>query len=108
MDSPAMLVMTTCGSPADADALATALVESGQAACVNRLDSVRSTYRWDGAVETDDEVLVLIKTTEAGVTAVRETVHAMAKYELPEFLTVRVEGGSAAYLDWLAGAVGEV
>ena len=102
-----MLVLTTCGSAADADALAAALVDSKQAACVSRLERVRSTYRWEGAVETDDEVVVLIKTTEARLAAVQDTVHAMAKYELPEFLTVRVESGSAAYLSWLGSAVGE-
>jgi len=107
MSGAAMLVLTTCGSAADADALAAALVESRQAACVSRLDPVRSTYRWQGAVETAQEVLVLIKTTEERLDAVRATVHAQTAYELPEFLAVRVDTGSRDYLSWLAAAVAE-
>jgi periplasmic divalent cation tolerance protein len=107
MSGSAMLILTTCGSAAAADALAAVLVESGQAACVSRLDNVRSTYRWQGAVETTEEVLVLIKTTEERLDAVRDTVHAQTSYELPEFLAVRVDGGSRDYLSWLAETVAE-
>ena len=107
MTGSAMLVLTTCGSAADADALAEALVESRQAACVSRLDNVRSTYRWREAVETAEEVLVLIKTTEERLEAVRETVHARTRYELPEFLAVRVDTAADGYLSWLAAAVAE-
>ena len=107
MSGTAMLVLTTCTSAADADSLAAALVESRQAACVSRLDNVRSTYRWQGAVETAQEVLVLIKTTEERLEAVRDTVHAQTDYELPEFLAVRVDTGSQQYLAWLAEAVAD-
>jgi len=102
-----MLVLTTCGSAADADALAAALVESRQAACVSRFDPIRSMYRWQGTVETAREVLVLIKTTEERLDAVRETVHAQTSYELPEFLAVRVDSGSPPYLKWLAETAAE-
>ena len=105
MAGAAMLILTTCGSAADADALAATLVDSGQAACVSRLDNVRSTYRWQGEVETAEEVLVLIKTTEERLEAVRASVHAQTNYELPEFLAVRVDTGSPGYLSWLAAAV---
>ncbi len=107
MSGAAMLVLTTCGSAADADALAAALVESRQAACVSRFDPIRSTYRWQGKVETAQEVLVLIKTTEERLDAVRATVQTQTGYELPEFLAVRVDSGSHNYLSWLAAAVAE-
>lgn len=105
MNGSAMLVLTTCGTASDADALAAALVGAGHAACVSQLSNVRSTYRWQGTVETAEEVLVLIKTTEARLEAVRDTVQAKTKYELPEFLAVRVDTGSQDYLRWLAEAV---
>jgi len=107
MDAAAMIVLTTCASAEDAEALANRLVSSRQAACVNCLDHVRSIYRWQGAVESGAEVLLLIKTTEARLAAVRETIHAHGGYELPEFLVVRVETGTAEYLRWLADAVSE-
>ena len=54
-------IQITCGTDAEADVIALALVERRLAACVQRLP-IRSTYRWRGTVERDDEVLLLVKT----------------------------------------------
>jgi periplasmic divalent cation tolerance protein len=105
MTRAAMLVLTTCASLEEADGLAASLVDARQAACVNRIGPVRSTYRWQGAVQSDDEVLLLIKTTEERLGAVQRMIGERSSYELPEFLAVRVETGSTAYLDWLTRAV---
>jgi len=101
-DTRVRLVLTTCPDAQTADALATALVEERLAACVNVLPGIRSIYRWQGAVERDDEVLLLIKTTadrQDELVARLETLHP---YELPEALAVEAVGGLAAYLDWVA------
>ena len=103
----AMLVLTTCGSAAEADALAAQLVGAREAACVNRINDIMSTYRWQDDVHQDRETLLLIKTTEDRLAAVERTIRARSSYELPEFIAVRVDTGSAAYLDWLAAAVVE-
>ena len=105
MTSAAMLVLTTCASTEEADGLAASLVGARHAACVNRIGGVRSTYRWQGAVQFDEEILLLIKTTEERLGAVKQTIEERSSYELPEFLAVRVETGSVRYLDWLARAV---
>ena len=70
MEPRALLVLTTCGDDAAADALATALVEERLAACVNRVAGVASTYRWRGKIERERECLLLIKTTSARLPAV--------------------------------------
>jgi periplasmic divalent cation tolerance protein len=102
-----MLVMTTCASAEAADKLAAALVGGRQAACVNRISNVSSTYRWQGAVHTDQEALLLIKTTEARLAAVQATILAQPEYELPEYIVVRIDSGAPAYLTWLAEAVAD-
>src|SRR5690606_13293395 len=56
-----VLVMTTTDDPGEAATLARALVEARLAACVQAMP-IASTYRWEGAVETADERLLLIKT----------------------------------------------
>ena len=99
------LVLTTCGDRKVADRLATALVERRLAACINVLPEVRSTYRWDGKIERDDEVLVLIKTQEAKLTAIDETIRAISGYELPELIAVDISGGSPKYLAWVLDAM---
>ena len=107
MTAAAMLVLTTCGNAEEADGLASQLVGAREAACVNRLTGVTSTYRWQGEVHNDQEILLLIKTTEDRLAAVERTIRERSSYELPELIAVRVDTGSSAYLDWLAGAVAE-
>jgi periplasmic divalent cation tolerance protein len=104
MGSGAMLVLTTCGNTEEAAGLAASLVDARLAACVNCVDGVTSTYRWRGARQTDEEVLLLIKTTEDRLEALQAKIRELSSYELPEVLAVRVDGGLPAYLDWLRGA----
>lgn len=101
------LVLTTCGSPDDAERIATTLVERRLAACVNVIPQVSSTYRWLGKVERGQEVLLLIKTSEAEVGAIETEIRALANYELPELIAVEIAGGAADYLDWVKASVGE-
>jgi periplasmic divalent cation tolerance protein len=103
--SGSLLVLTTCSGAAEADSLAKLLVERRLAACVNAIGGVTSTYRWQDAVERDEESLLVIKTTEDRYPDVEKTIRERSSYELPEVLAVRVVGGSEAYLAWLAGAV---
>ncbi|MDR0183808.1 divalent-cation tolerance protein CutA [Lysobacter arvi] len=95
------LVLSTCPDAQTADALATALVDERLAACVNVLPGVRSTYRWEGAIERGEEVLLLIKTTAARQDALIARLQALHPYELPEALAVEALGGLAAYLAWV-------
>lgn len=103
---PVLLCYCTCPNAESAQHLAQALVGESLAACVNRIPCIQSTYRWHGAVTTDSEELLLIKTTAARFEALKERVLALHPYELPELIAVPVERGHAAYLDWVR-AVGE-
>jgi periplasmic divalent cation tolerance protein len=103
----ALLVLSTCGSAAEAERLASALVEGRLAACVNVIPDIMSTYRWQDAVQHERETLLVIKTTEARLTAVEQTIRERSSYELPEVVAIPVQGGSARYLDWLRAAVTE-
>ena len=100
-----LLVLTTCASEDEAERLATSLVEQRLAACVNTLGRVRSTYRWQGRVEREQESLLVIKTTDARLAEVEQTIRDRSSYEVPEVLAIAVHGGSAAYLGWLTDSV---
>jgi periplasmic divalent cation tolerance protein len=99
---PVMIVYCTCPDAASAEMLSHALVSERLAACVNALPGVRSIYRWQGRIETADEVLLLIKTTDERLPALIERVHALHPNELPEVVAVEVSGGLAPYLHWVA------
>lgn len=68
---------------------------------MNVLPGLRSTYRWQGAVEQADEALLLIKTIAARFDALRDAVLAQHPYELPEVLAVQVAHVHPPYLQWL-------
>lgn len=62
--------------------LATTLVDERLAACVNAVDC-QSTYRWDGAVETDTQTILLIKTTDEGYESLVDRIEELHPYEVP-------------------------
>ena len=97
-----LLCLCTCPDRATAERLATVLVEERLAACVNLLPGLRSVYRWQGAVEQADEVLLLVKTTRARYPALEARLPALHSYELPELVAVESAGGLPAYLQWVA------
>lgn len=97
-----LLVFTHCPDQATADSLAAALVELRLAACVNLLAPCRSVYRWQGVVESADEIPLLIKTTNERYAAVESEIRARHPYELPEIVAVPIDKGLPAYLQWLA------
>jgi periplasmic divalent cation tolerance protein len=102
----AVVVLTTIGADADGQALARALVEEQLAACVNVLPVMTSVYRWKGQIEQDREQQLVIKTTRDRVDALEARVRELHAYELPEFLVIAADAGSAAYLAWVRESVG--
>jgi periplasmic divalent cation tolerance protein len=102
LDKEFLVVLSTCPTPAVATELARALVEQGHAACVNVLPAVRSIYRWQGKVQSDEEALLVIKTTAGRFRELREALVARHPYEVPEVVALRVADGHHPYLDWLA------
>ncbi len=99
------IALTTLSSREQAGQLAEALVAERLAACVNVLGPVASIYRWEGKVARDEEVLLLIKTTEAGVAPLQARVLELHPYDTPEFLAFEAGGGAAGYLAWVADSV---
>lgn len=100
-----VVVLTTVGPDFDAAALAHALVEAQLAACVNIVERIRSIYRWEGKVSDDAEQLLIIKTTDARVDALREALFARHPYDVPEFVVLPVTATSDAYGAWLVASV---
>jgi periplasmic divalent cation tolerance protein len=96
-----VVVYVTAGSPAEGDRLARALVEERLAACVNRIASIQSVYRWQGKVEQSEEELLIIKTRKTLFAALESRVRELHSYSVPEIIAVPIVEGSDGYLRWL-------
>lgn len=100
------VVVVLCTAPAEhAERLATTVVEERLCACVNLLPGVRSVFRWQGRVDTADELLLVSKTTAAAAPRLRQRLQELHPYDVPEVLELPVRGGLAAYLAWVAESV---
>lgn len=66
------------------------------------LPGASSVYRWEGALECADEVLLMIKTSAPRLEHLASRVRELHPYELPELLAVEVAAGLPAYLAWIA------
>lgn len=100
-----LVVVLTTISDTHADEVASALVHERLAACVNVHGPMRSTYRWKGAVDTEPERQLVIKTTVARLPALEARLRALHPYELPEFIVLRPESASADYSRWVGESV---
>jgi periplasmic divalent cation tolerance protein len=101
MPSEASLLFCTCPDEVVASAIAERLVEERLAACVNQLPGIQTVYRWQGAIERDTEVLLLIKTARFRVDALTARLRELHPYEVPEIIAVSVSQGLPDYLNWV-------
>jgi periplasmic divalent cation tolerance protein len=95
------VVFCTAGSEAEASRIAAALVERRLAACVNVVAGISSTYRWEGAIRTDAEWLLIVKTRRDRFEEVRAAIRELHSYELPEIVMLDIAAGDPAYLAWI-------
>ena len=102
-----VVVLTTVPTGNKGEEIGRTLVEERLAACVNLLAPMTSIYRWRGAIESESEQQMVIKTTRGRVPALQSRLAALHPYELPEFLVLAVADSSAAYFEWVGTETGE-
>lgn len=107
-DSDAIAVFITTPNRDEAVSLAQMLVEGQLAACVQILPEIESVYWWQGKVERQNEVLMIVKTANVKFVELESRVRAVHSYETPEIVAVPLTAGSQPYLDWLRASVGAV
>jgi periplasmic divalent cation tolerance protein len=100
-----LVALVTC-PPDKAEDLASSIVESRLAACVNIIGRVTSVYTWEGKIEKDSEALLIIKTNRKTYDAFEKRVKELHPYDVPEIICLPIELGSSAYLAWLNQSIG--
>ena len=101
MSAEILIALCTCPDTSVGERIAEALVGEGLAACVNVLRGVTSVYRWQGEVQRDPEVLLVIKTVRERLAALISRVRTLHPYELPEVIAFPVSDGLPDYLQWV-------
>ncbi len=90
--------------PTRSEALSTAqkLVQDQLVACANIYENVTSVYHWQGAIQQDNEVVLIAKTSTFKVEQAIAAIRAVHSYELPCITAWELGGGSLEFLDWVS------
>ena len=97
-----VLILSTFGTAAAAEACGRQLVADGLAACVQVDGPIRSIYLWQGEVQAEEEFRLLIKTAPAARAACLAALEQLHPYDLPEIVVLAADA-SPAYAAWVAG-----
>lgn len=97
----AIVVYITAPNEDEAAKIARAIVEERVAGCVNIVKGIRSIYSWQGKIEDDAEVLMIVKTQRHLFDQLKRRVKELHSYTVPEIIAVPVVEGDHDYLEWL-------
>lgn len=90
----------------EAERIGRTVVEERLAACINVLSPVRSVYRWQGAIETADEVAAIFKTTNERADALIARIAGLHSYDIPCVVSWPIDKITTAYAAWVEASVG--
>jgi periplasmic divalent cation tolerance protein len=100
------VVLVTAPDQAVAEKISHSLLEKKLAACVNIIPGLISLYRWEGSVEKDQELLLIIKTRLALFEDLKDQVLLDHPYQNPEVIALPIETGADPYLKWIESETG--
>jgi periplasmic divalent cation tolerance protein len=101
----AIVVMTTLPGMDDAEKLARILVEGKLAACVQVIPGIQSVYMWEGSIQMESEVLVVIKTLSDKFIDIEDCIKKNHPYTVPEILAIPTSEVTDDYLKWMSSVV---
>ena len=101
-----ILLYGTCPDMTVAKSLARSLLDAGLVACVNLVPGMVSLYQWQGQMEESAEVLLIAKTQESRVDAVKVMFAELHPYDEPALIALPVRDGLDGFLRWVAGETG--
>ena len=100
MNDQMCVLLTTLANENEARNMSQMLIDRKLAACTQEF-KVNSRFRWNDAIQTETEVVMLVKTAVDRVEATVEAIREAHSYDLPEIIVLSVTGGLQAYMDWV-------
>lgn len=101
METKYCVCLITTDSNEVAQQIAKEIVEEKLAACVNIISNIKSTYRWQGKIESSQELLLIIKTKAILAKDIIKFVKDRHNYSVPEIIFLPIIDGNEEYLDWI-------
>lgn len=101
MDNNLIVVFVTVDTQETAKTIADQLLTERKAACVNILPGIESRYWWQGAIESAQELLIIIKTRIDLLDELKKIIKQNHPYSVPEIIALPIIGGNEDYLDWM-------
>ena len=95
------MIYVTAESKDEALRIGRSLVEARLAACANILPPMTSVYRWEGAVQEDSEVALILKTRQELVESLTERIKELHSYDCPCVVALPIIGGNPDFLQWI-------
>jgi periplasmic divalent cation tolerance protein len=95
------VVLSTVPNAQVGERIARALLEENLVACVNMVPGVRSLYRWQGSIQDEQELMLVIKTRTDRYEKLEQRLRELHPYEICEVMAFDVVAGSKTYLDWI-------
>ena len=96
-----LIVLMTAPNKKEAEKIVHALLEEKLIACANIVDPVSSFFWWQGKIDSEKEVLTIMKTHETLFEKLQKKVTELHSYDVPEILALPIVAGSQSYLDWM-------
>jgi len=96
-----IIVLVTAKDNSEARSIADRLVGQKLAACVNIIDDIQSIYQWEGKLQDDREVMLIVKSRTDLFERIAAEVKAMHSYSVPEIIALPIVAGHKDYLNWI-------
>lgn len=103
-----IIIYATFGDLENARQVARRIIEERLGACVNIIPGAASFYEWEGKIEEQSEMIMVIKSLKGYELSVIGMIEALHSYDEPAIITLPVLGGAVSYLDWASKQVGKV
>ena len=94
-------VYVSCADMKEARKIAGYCVTQRIAACGNILPGMESVYWWDDDVQSNQEVVLILKSKSDNFPAIEKAVKSLHSYKCPCITALPVAMGSEDYLNWI-------
>ena len=102
-----IIITTTTNSKSNAQSIANLLIKKKLAACVQIIPDIESTFKWEGSVSTEKEILVLVKTTKMLKDDVNKKIKENHSYKIPQITSLKFDILNNEYKKWFDLSIGE-